>query len=178
MAAPKDIDWNDLEHLYLEKKLSMPQIAAIKGCHTNSVMWKITSRGIPRRSRIEQQKLYCSLHPKRKYIDDGYILIYSPSHPYANSRGCVLEHRLVVEKRIGRFLVPQEQVHHVNGIKDDNRDENLELMGSAGEHNIKTNWCKNCHVRKELRLLKWQIKELNEQVKNLTSRLMGLPKEA
>ena len=48
-------------------------------------------------------------------------------HPRAGSNGYVFEHVLVVEERLGRFLVPGETVHHLNGVRDDNRDENLEL---------------------------------------------------
>lgn len=57
----------------------------------------------------------------------GYIYIKSPNHPFKNKRGYVFEHRLVVEKEIGRFINKTEIVHHINGIKTDNRIENLEL---------------------------------------------------
>lgn len=58
----------------------------------------------------------------------GYVMIKVPNHPRspANS-GYVFEHILVMEDNIGRNLLPGENVHHLNGIRDDNRIENLEL---------------------------------------------------
>ena len=64
----------------------------------------------------------------------GYFIVWKPQHPFANSRGYVLEHRLVMEKHLKRFLQPKEVVHHINENRQDNRIENLQLFRNRGEH--------------------------------------------
>lgn len=64
----------------------------------------------------------------KKHRADGYIAIYFPDHPYSTKQGYIMEHVLVMEALIGRHLRPDECVHHINEIRDDNRKENLQLM--------------------------------------------------
>jgi hypothetical protein len=57
----------------------------------------------------------------------GYVTVHCPGHPMARSRGHVLQHRLVMANHLGRSLRPDERVHHKNGVRHDNRLENLDL---------------------------------------------------
>ena len=58
----------------------------------------------------------------------GYVMMRVPDHPRArNNGGYVFDHILAMEQLLGRRLFPDETIHHRNGVKDDNRPENLEL---------------------------------------------------
>lgn len=58
----------------------------------------------------------------------GYIKARAPEHPFADSSGYVFQHRLIMERELGRFLDQKENVHHINGIRGDNRVENLVVI--------------------------------------------------
>lgn len=64
----------------------------------------------------------------------GYIMIHQPAHPASTKTGYVPEHRLIMEKKLGRYLSGIEVIHHINGKRDDNRLENLMLFKSNSEH--------------------------------------------
>ena len=120
---------------YLNKKRSMTSIAK-----ELNISWVIVSRyldkyQIKKRTKSEQETGEYSptwkggIRKKR----DGYIEIYSPTHPNANSRHCVYEHQLVAEKMIGRYLKKGEVVHHLDFNKSNNDPANL-LVLTKSEH--------------------------------------------
>lgn len=69
-----------------------------------------------------------------KYKNHNYIFIYKPDHPFATKQGYVFEHRLVMEKHLGRFLNLKEIIHHINSNPSDNRIKNLKLFKNFVYH--------------------------------------------
>jgi len=69
---------------------------------------------------------------------NGYWYIYSPDHPNKNAcgKGYVKRCRLVMEKYLNRFLDAKEEIHHINGKKDDDRVENLEILSKVTHKSI------------------------------------------
>jgi len=65
----------------------------------------------------------------------GYILVWNSSHPRALN-GYVREHLLIAEKAIDKYIPSPACIHHVNEIKDDNRQTNLVVCQDRNYHNL------------------------------------------
>lgn len=69
-----------------------------------------------------------------QFIHKGYVYVLCPDHPHRTQARYVKRSRLVVEKTLGRYLTSKEQVHHINGVRSDDRPENLQVV-TLSEHN-------------------------------------------
>lgn len=79
-------------------------------------------------NKIRNYTILSTWKTKEKKVDKrGYVRVHAPNHPRSFSGGWVYEHRLVLERDLGRLLKRGEQVHHISEYKQDNRLENLFL---------------------------------------------------
>jgi hypothetical protein len=95
---------------------------------------------------LEKPKKYKAPNGNGHKEPSGYIFITKMRHPNASKKGRIYEHTFIMSQHLGRPLKKGESVHHKNGIRKDNRIENLELWhkgqpaGQRVEDKIK--WCK------------------------------------
>jgi hypothetical protein len=70
-----------------------------------------------------------------KHFDaNGYVVLFKPEHPFCGVRKSILEHRFIMECKIGRYLKKEEIVHHIDGNKSNNDINNLMLFKNQSEH--------------------------------------------
>lgn len=95
----------------------------------------------PGRSRFTGERALCGC-PRRE-DKNGYI---TWTWKYNGTQVWVYEHRLVMERELGRELLPGENVHHLNGDRFDNEPSNLELWSTSQPHGQrvadKVSWAK------------------------------------
>lgn len=174
----KNIDRDEVVRMYAEKMLSTVQIANAVGLTPGAVRSILVRRNVKMRDGKESHRVRFPQGrngniaanwkggTRRGGSSGCYIMVHSPHHPFCDGDGYVMQHRLVMEQAINRHLTPEEVVHHMNGIKDDNRLENLELLPS-----------KAAHVRRHFSAVQ-RMHELEAENQRLKERICELVGEA
>jgi hypothetical protein len=119
---------------YIKRQAQAPKIPC--GCGCGELISSITRRGYVaifkngHSTRGERHPNWKGGRKKHK----GYWYILKPDHPFADKSGYVPEHRWIYEQYYNVCLLPWIDIHHKNGIRDDNRIENLQSIGTRSDH--------------------------------------------
>lgn len=171
----RDKQW--LSDRYLIDKMSISEIATLANASNGATSSSLLHSGIQMRTvseGIEIARVKYSGSGSgnwkggNKKTGKGYVYKYAPDHPHATQDGYVMRHRLEMEKHLGRYLTQEEIVHHKNGVKGDDRIENLELSSDRGTHTREH--FERSHITEQVitekEQLESRIKELEEQLKS------------
>lgn len=130
------IDRGQIRHLIEVEKLTQQQVADRLGCSRSAIdrasskMGLRTARTGPRAAAGHRE-----WKGGRVVGKHGYIEVYAPLHPAAKSgTGRVFEHRLVMEVKLGRYLLPDEVVDHQDNHPRHNWPDNLRVFASNADH--------------------------------------------
>jgi hypothetical protein len=113
---------------------SLAEMAVDLGCSRQAVLNAMHRHGIqplPAKARLEHNYFWAG---GRTVDKSGYILLKRNDHPYATKSGYVREHRLVVERQLGRYLLPTEVVDHIDGNRANNDPANLRVFQRNADH--------------------------------------------
>lgn len=153
-----------IRFLYWGADMSMAKIGRRLGIPHGSIQKLMANNNIPTRTHGEAISLAAARGRTRgrkpTMTSRGYVTIYKPEHPRAWKSGYVLEHILVWEQVHNKPLPDGWIIHHLNGIRNDNRPENLLALPEGKHHNDMVN-----HA------LKQRIRELEVKVKLLEKAL-------
>lgn len=130
-----ELDPQLIAEMYVQQNMTLQEIAKSLHRTGKTVLRAFLASGVPMRPRGPRDAAHCRKCAYETIRDkQGYLLRRRPEHPRANSRGYVREHILVMEQKIGRPILPTEDVHHKDENKANNDPDNLDLFASRGEH--------------------------------------------
>lgn len=114
---------------------SQKELAEIHGVGQLTISRFLAKKGITKKQKAVKRERHGRWLGGKTKDGSGYVLIKLYNHDQfydmSNSSGYVLEHRLVMARHLNRSLTNEETVHHINGARDDNRIENLQLRSGA-----------------------------------------------
>jgi len=146
---------SELHSLYWNDLYSLSDIAQLHGVSIRTILNRMVKHGIPRRSsavalrvercRAKRRAIRLQFHKNNPNFqrgrshprwgggiaidkETGYIRVHVPHHPNATKRGYVLQHRIVMEQELRRYLLPTEIVYHEDGDGGNNDPDNLKLF--------------------------------------------------
>lgn len=121
-------DKNILANKYKELN-SLQKVADYFNVSKKLILNYMKLYNIPRNKRIKKYKEPDTYHKGYITTWNGYKKVKAPdNHPYKDSKGYIMEHRLIIEQSIGRYLEPYEEVHHIDYNKFNNSLDNLMLV--------------------------------------------------
>ena len=130
-----DSDLEKIRHMIEVEQLQQWKVADEIGVHVGTI------EKVCRKLGLQTQRTGPKSGPEHpdwkggRVMCKGYWQVYCPGHPYAKKNvPYVAEHRLVMEKKLGRYLMPGEVVHHLDSDPGNNNPENLMLFGSNAAH--------------------------------------------
>lgn len=133
-----NITEQDLIHMYVKDKISSYLIAEKLGMSETHALRLLHKYKIPLRSTSDAKKLWFQRENRTgrfhcrfvgwKINGHGYHMTWVEKHPNRNRHGYVPTHRLVMEKKLGRYLKSNEHVHHIDGNKLNYKRSNLFIL--------------------------------------------------
>ncbi len=112
-------------NLYWNSKLSLRKTAEKLKTTMGKIEYFMRKNNIPTRP-LKRNGFFIA--------KDGYKRIHNPNHPNSDGRGYIMEHRLIIEEYLGRYLNKEERIHHIDGDKGNNNINNLYLCKNISDH--------------------------------------------